>query len=122
MPDSTSRGKTVLTDKIDELESLLSDQTRQPATSGTPPSEPRYNLPILDDLFIPDEEEDFVDLDDEEEIEPEQRLEQIADDLEVKLSQELDEIVSLLKTNMKESILSELQSLLKNESRKKADS
>ena len=32
-----------------------------------------------------------------------------ANELESKLSQELDEIVSLLKTNMKESILNELQ-------------
>jgi len=122
VPDSTSNGKTVLTDKIDELESLLSEQARQPSAPASPASEPRYNIPILDDLFIPGEDEDYIDEDDEEEIEPEQRLEQIADDLEVKISQELDEIVSLLKTNMKESILNELQSLLKNESRKKADS
>lgn len=121
MPDSTSRGKTVLTDKIDELESLLSEQAREPAVSASPVSEPRYNIPILDDLFIPGEDEDTIDEYDDEEIEPEQRLVQIADDLEVKLSQELDEIVSLLKTNMKESILNELQSLLKNETRKKVD-
>lgn len=120
MPDSTSRGKTVLTDKIDELESLLSEQARQPAADANPSSEPRYNIPILDDLFIPGEDEELIDEYDDEDLEPEQRLEQIADDLEVKLSQELDEIVSLLKTNMKESILSELQSLLKNESRKKS--
>ena len=121
MPDRPDN-KTVLTDKIDELESLLSNQREQPAHYISPTSQAGMDIPILDDLVSADDYDDYPELqDDGLEDEPEPRLAQIADELELKISQELDEIVGLLKTNMKESILNELQTLLHNEPRKKTD-
>lgn len=108
--------KSALTDRIAELESLLiaqreaSDQPRQ------------ADIPILDELITDAEEDLYPELPfgDEEPAPP--RLEQIADELEQKLSHELDEIVALLKTNMRESIMNELQSLLHNDPAQKTDS
>jgi len=113
MPDIDRKNKTVLTEKIDELESLLNGQTAAPGNRV----ESRSGIPILDDLFIPEDYADYPEPPHADE--PVQGLEQIADELESKLSQELDEIVSLLKVNMKESILNELQALLKDQARKK---
>lgn len=116
MPDSDAKNRAVLTDKIAELESLLNRQTGH-TVPGKRPAESKSGIPILDDLFIPEDYNDYQENPDTGE--PGQRLEQIADELESKLSQELDEIVSLLKVNMKESILNELQTLLKDQARKK---
>ncbi len=114
-----------LTEKIDELEALLIEH-REPADPG--PSRVVHTasgIPILEDLFEQDEPEDYPDLpfdDNEEDDEPtHERLEQIAGDLEQKLTHELDEIVNLLKVNMRESILNELQILLKSDTLKKTD-
>lgn len=108
MADSDNK-TPALTDKIDELESLLTAQRNSPGVvrqDGTA-------IPILDELITDEEDEDYPELPFEEE--PDPRLEQIADELEHKLSQELDEIVNLLKTNMRKSIINELQTLLHND-------
>ena len=51
MPDNTGKNETILTDKINELESLLNGQTEQAATSDFRPAEFRSGVPILDNLF-----------------------------------------------------------------------
>ena len=83
------------------------------------------SIPILEDLFEHDESDDYPELpfdDNEDDDEPtHERLEQIAGDLEQKLTHELDEIVNLLKVNMRESILNELQILLKSDTLKNTD-
>jgi hypothetical protein len=120
--------KTALTDRIAELESLLLAQRE--ATLAAVQSTQSDGVPILDEL-ITDEEEDYYpelplfedeDEDDiDEDLVHDARITQIADELEQKLTRELDEIVNLLKTNMRESIINELQTLLHNEPEKKTE-
>lgn len=124
MAEETGK-QSELTEKIDELEALLIEH-REPADPG--PSRVVHTasgIPILEDLFEHDEPDDYPELpfdDDEEDDEPtHERLEQIAGDLEQKLTHELDEIVNLLKVNMRESILNELQILLKSDTLKNTD-
>jgi len=118
VPDNN---KPMLSDKIEELESLLNDQRETSSMYISPGPQSGMDIPILDDLVTAEDYDDYPDQPDFELDEAEPRIEQIADELELKLSQELDEIVGLLKTNMKESILNELQTLLNNEPRKKTD-
>jgi hypothetical protein len=124
MAEETGK-QSELTEKIDELEALLIEH-REPADPG--PSRVVHTasgIPILEDLFEHDESDDYPELpfdDDEDDDEPtHERLEQIAGDLEQKLTHELDEIVNLLKVNMRESILNELQILLKSDTLKNTD-
>lgn len=117
----SDNNKPLLTDKIDELESLLNDQREPSSLYINPGPHTGLDIPILDDLVTADDYDHYPEHPDFEVDEVEPRLEQIADELEVKLSQELDEIVGLLKNNMKENILNELQTLLNNEPRKKTD-
>jgi len=120
VPDSLNN-KPMLTDKIDELESLLNDQREPSSLYISPVPQFGMEIPILDDLVSAEDYDDYPEQPDFELDEAEPRLEQIADELELKLSQELDEIVGLLKANMKENILNELQTLLNNEPHKKTD-
>ena len=124
MAEETGK-QSELTEKIDELEALLIEH-REPADPG--PSRVVHTasgIPILEDLFEQDESDDYPELpfdDNEDDDEPtHERLEQIAGDLEQKLTHELDEIVNLLKVNMRESILNELQILLKSDTLKNTD-
>lgn len=113
---------TALVERIAELEALLLAQRE--ATLAAVQSAQADGVPILDEL-IGDEEEDFYpelplfEDEDEDEIDQDMvadpRIAQIADELEQKLTRELDDIVNLLKTNMRESIINELQTLLHNE-------
>lgn len=108
--------KSALTDRIAELEALLIAQRE---TANAEP-QTAAGVPILDEL-ITDEEDDYPELplfeDEAEDLieDHDPRIAQIADELEQKLTRELDEIVNLLKTNMRESIINELQTLLHNE-------
>jgi len=112
MPDKPDHQGAILTNKIDELESLLT-QTGQDDNA--------LQIPILDDLV---DAADYGDTDDlftlPEDDEP--MIDELADRLEQKFYSELDEIVSILKTNMKENIKQELQEQLKHDPQKKTDS
>lgn len=119
-----------LVERIAELEALLLAQ-REARHTAVPSTEAEADgVPILDEL-ITDEEEDYYPelplFDDEEEddideeLAADPRITQIADELEQKLTRELDDIVNLLKTNMRESIINELNSLLQKEPEKKTE-
>jgi len=112
MPDKLDKQDGILTNKIDELESLLT-QSGQDAAG--------LQIPILDDLV---DAADYGDTDDlfalAEDDEP--MIDELADRLEQKFYSELDEIVSILKTNMKENIKQELQEQLKHDPQKKRES
>lgn len=133
------KDKTALTEKIAELEALLLAQ-REASRTETRLQAGEAGVPILDELIdgddypelpfgedaeSPFEDEPELPFDDGPEMahtaEADARLEQIADELEQKLTKELDEIVTLLKTNMRESILNELQTMLDNETDKKTE-
>jgi len=112
MPDKTEKQEAILTNKIDELETLLQSESGQ--------HESNLQIPILDDLI---DEHDYIDapdlyldVDDSEPL-----IDDLADRLEQKLYSELDEIVSILKTNLKENIKQELQGQLKNDPSKKRE-
>lgn len=117
-----------LVERIAELEALLLAQRE--AKHAAAHSEQAEGVPILDEL-ITDEEEDYYpelplfddeeDDDIDEELVADPRITQIADELEQKLTRELDDIVNLLKTNMRESIINELNTLLQNEPEKKTE-
>jgi len=111
MPDKPDQQGAILTNKIDELESLLT-QTGQDDSA--------LQIPILDDLV---DAADYGDSDDLFALtDDEPMIDELADRLEQKFYSELDEIVSILKTNMKENIKQELQEQLKHDPQKKRDS
>lgn len=88
-----------LQEKLEELESLLdADNMENKAT--------RIHIPVLDELVS---ESDFIDHEDENDIEQiEAQISDLTDKLEHKFSGELDELVSLLKDNLKGSIVEKL--------------
>lgn len=102
MTDKSGREKAALTDRLNELETLLGEGGDAPG-----PEAARQPVPILDELVDPEE---YGEADGAGAAPPEtgERLEDIAERLERKLSAELDEIVGILKGSLKESILSEL--------------
>lgn len=100
MTDKPGREKAALTDRLNELETLLGEGGASPGQEAA-----RQPVPILDELVDPEEYDEAAGAGPPE---IEERLEDIAERLERKLSAELDEIVTILKGNLKESILSEL--------------
>ena len=101
MTDKTGREKAALTDRLNELESLIAEGEETTGPEGTS----RQPVPILDELVDPEEYDEGAGA-----APPHtgERIEDIAERLERKLSTELDEIVTILKGSLKESILSEL--------------
>lgn len=110
MPGDTESDPS-LTDKIEELESLLDQQ--ESATDPVPEEQPA--IPVLDELVTA---EDYQEI---EEVPPEQAahsggdIDDLAQKLEQKLSLELDQVVHLLKGNLKNSIMEELRTELKEQ-------
>lgn len=105
MADNQEDREKILKDKIDELESLINARAgvHKPA------------IPILDEVITAEDYDDPLDLPGETADENTQ-LEVLAERLEQKFSAELDEIVSILKGNLRENILTELQDQLKTRS------
>lgn len=87
--------------KLEELESLLDEDV-----DNTAPQ--RIKVPVLDELVTA---ADFTDNEDDSDLEQiEEQITELADKLEQKFSGELDQLVSLLKNNLKNSIVEELRS------------
>ena len=89
-----------LREKLEELDSLLdADNVENKAT--------RIHIPVLDELVS---EADFIEHEDENDIEQiEAQISDLAEKLEHKFSGELDQLVSLLKDNLRGSIVEELR-------------
>ena len=107
MPDPKDPG---LNNSINELESLVDNKPAKKRISVVGDQ----RIPILDEVITPEDYEDYPEeysLDEDEE----PHFEEIVDKVEKKLSHELDEIVNLLKGNLKDSILHELQDQIKRE-------
>lgn len=121
MPEHRPGSDKHLVSRLDELESLLDgqDQDQDRPGSGSPaPPNMAGNIPILDELVTPGdfEEDDYSPVPDEG---PD--LFQLAERLEEKFSNELDEIVSILKGNLKKSIMTELKSQMDNQTEQNSD-
>ena len=91
----------VLTEKLEELESLLNDEEAI--------AEPqKIKIPILDELVT---EADYINSEDDSDLEHvEAQITDLAEKLESKFSGEPDQLVRLLKDNLKKSIVEELRS------------
>jgi hypothetical protein len=91
----------VLTEKLEELESLLNDEEAI--------AEPqKIKIPILDELVT---EADYINSEDDSDLEQvEAQITDLAEKLESKFSGEPDQLVRLLKDNLKNSIVEELRS------------
>jgi hypothetical protein len=97
-----------LTDQIEELEGLVEKESVQSRVSVVGDQV----IPILDELVTPDQAGD--DIEGTREIHNEDPgYTQLVEEVEEKLSHELDEVVNLLKGNLKDSILLELQGRMK---------
>ncbi|MEX2524602.1 MAG: hypothetical protein WD750_06565 [Gammaproteobacteria bacterium] len=103
MPDDNENAN--LARRIEELEALLAEQ-RVETQGGEAPVYRAANIPILDDVVSP---EDYPDT---ETIQPQpasdEKIAELAQRLEQKFSTELDETVHILKNNLRQSILREL--------------
>jgi len=99
------------TDQIDELENLVDKKSVQSRVSVVGDQV----IPILDDLVSNEHMGDDIETHHHNEYD-DPRYNQIAEQVEEKLSHELDEIVNLLKGNLKDSILQELQDKIKKDS------
>ena len=110
MPEDNTGPERHLTSSLEELDSLLEEQE-----DSLDPEQERRQLkspaiPVLDDLVTASyPEDDDPDFDPQEDGNIRPYLSDLAERLEHKLSMELDEIVSILKGNLKESIMTELQ-------------
>ena len=117
MPDQTEQPNQSLTDRIEELETLLarnkSEQESVPVLKETAISdeESDTDIPILDELVASGETDD-----DQQEPElPSATAEQLIDlinNIEHRLTDELETLVSTMKSTMKESIINELKTRL----------
>ena len=94
-------GNDVLTEKLEELESLLNDEEAI--------AEPqKIKIPILDELVT---EADYINSEDDSDLEQvEAQITDLVEKLESKFSGELDQLVRLLKDNLKNSIVEKLRS------------
>ncbi len=97
-----------LTDQINELEDLVENKSTQSRVSVVG----HRMIPILDELVTTeqDEEQYHTELNTGHD---DPNYSQLVDEVEEKLSHELDEVVNLLKGNLKDSILLELQGRMK---------
>lgn len=97
-----------LSDKIEELESLLEQQ--EGSTDALPESE-NETIPVLDELVRP---EDYLStqIAAEKPLETTGELDYLAQKLEEKLSTELDDVLDTLKGRLKNSIMAELRTEL----------
>ena len=112
MSDNPGQSNIPLTSKLDELETLLDEQDMPAA--GTPGRITKSsNIPILDELITDDDynDPDLI-LEVSQPADIRFHLSELAERLEHKLSAELDEIVSILKGNLKESIMAEIKTQL----------
>lgn len=102
-----------LTDQINELEELVEKKSVQSRVSVVGDQV----IPILDELVTSDglEEPITPDHDDNNEYDDPQ-YSHLVEQVEEKLSHELDDIVNLLKGNLKDSIVHELQDRMKKNS------
>lgn len=110
MPDDHSDHDGNLSRRIEELESLLAQQRLNADGTGEEPPQRPANIPILDEVVTPG---DYLE---GEGAGPEtaavRDLNELADRLEKKFSRELDETVRILKNNLRDSILRELDEQL----------
>lgn len=103
MPDDNENAN--LARRIEELEGLLAEQ-RVETHDGEVPAQRAANIPILDDVVSP---EDYPDTDTIQPQPPaDEKIAELAQRLEQKFSMELDETVHILKNNLRQSILREL--------------
>ncbi len=99
-PSERNDADDALREKLEELESLL-------GKDGLDPTPSRIKIPVLDELVT---EADFINSEDDSNLEQiEQQISDLAEKLEQKFSGELDELVSLLKNNLKSTIVEELR-------------
>ncbi|MFT5131943.1 MAG: hypothetical protein ACI9SC_000405 [Gammaproteobacteria bacterium] len=93
-------GNNVLTEKLEELESLLGNEAINNEVT-------KIKIPVLDELVT---EADFINTENENDLEQvEEQIIDLAEKLEHKFSGELDQLVRLLKDNLKNSIVEELR-------------
>ncbi len=117
MSDDTGKKGSVLTEQIDELESLINSRA-EGANKNLDDRE--STIPILDELVTADDYDISTDVPDDA-LHQEHRLDLLAGRLEQKIFSELDEIVSILKGNLKKNIMDELQDQLKAGADKQTD-
>lgn len=111
MPDDNGNENANLARRIEELEALLAEQ-RVDADSGETPHR-AANIPILDDVVTP---EDYRETETAQQPPSDEKITELAERLEQKFSMELDETVHILKSNLRQSILRELnEQMQKNE-------
>ena len=100
-----------LTDHVEELENLVDKKPGQSRVSVVGDQV----IPILDELVSNEDNDIDVESNHHDE-DDDPHYDQIVEQVEEKLSHELDEIVNLLKGNLKDSILQELQDKIKKDS------
>ncbi len=100
-----------LTDQVADLENLVDKKSAQSRVSVVGDQV----IPILDELVSNEQYDIDVESSHHDE-DDDPHYDQIVEQVEEKLSHELDEIVSLLKGNLKDSILQELQDKIKKDS------
>ena len=116
MSKNNDNEKSELTDKINELESLVDNNPELAKDNLIDES----MIPILDELVTPEEfDKDYAKVQAEDALES--NFDEIAKIVEQKLAHELDEIMNLLKGNLKDSILHDLQDQIKKDSGKDTD-
>jgi hypothetical protein len=100
-PNNNDEGNP-LREELEELESLLDADKSENKTT-------RIQIPVLDEVVS---EADFIEHEHEDENDIEQieaQISELAEKLEHKFSGELDQLVSLLKNNLRSSIIEELR-------------
>lgn len=101
MPDDDDNAN--LARRIEELEALLAEQRVN--TDGGEAPQRAANIPILDEVVTP---EDYRETGTTQQPPSDENIAELAKRLEQKFSMELDETVHILKSNLRQSILREL--------------
>lgn len=100
--DQVSNGQTGLGDSIDELEQLI-DHAKNRSVK-----EYDDNIPILDELVMADD----INSDEYTGIISNVKMSELANTIEEKLSDELNALLDILKSNIKDSIIEEINTRL----------
>ena len=122
LPESPDKPNISLTEKIAELEALLDrektvgDKQQEQSNDKPAIADGSVKIPVLNELVTA---EDYPAYDAPTNEEPvtatSSNYAELANKLEHKFSEELDQVVNILKGNLKNSIMEELQTQLHNE-------
>lgn len=103
MPDENGNENANLARRIEELEALLAEQRVE--ADGGEARQRAANIPILDDVVTP---EDYRETGTAQQPPSDEKIAELAERLEQRFSMELNETVRILKSNLRQSILREL--------------